>query len=489
MTTRMHKAALLFAVPLILAACSLEPDYTRPASPVSTNWPEGPAYTQPAASAKAGEPLLSDLGWREFFKAEPLQKLIATALANNRDLRVAALNIESARAQYRVQRADLFPTISAEGTGTRQRSPASVSTFGQSVTYSQYSVDAGISSFELDFFGRVRSLKNEALETYLATEEARTASQVSLIAEVANAYLTLQADRRLLSLTNETLKSQESSLGLTTESFKRGISSQLDLSQAQTTVETARVNRAIYIRQVAQDRNALELLVGAPIDEKSLRTVDTAEADALLADLPAGLPSDLLTRRPDIREAEHQLRAANADIGAARAAFFPKITLTASGGTQSTSLSSLFDPGSGAWSFAPSISLPIFDAGRNQANLDVSKAQRDIDIAQYEKAIQTAFREVSDALAGRGTYTDQVNAQRALVKATGDSYRLAQLRYDKGIDSYLNVLDSQRSLYNAQQTLISIELERMSNLVTLYKVLGGGGVERMKTADMENTTK
>jgi multidrug efflux system outer membrane protein len=489
MKTDTQKIAFLFAVSLALTGCSLEPDYARPASPVSASWPAGPAYTQPSQTAKAGEPLLADLGWREFFKAEPLQRLIATALANNRDLRVAALNIESARAQYRVQRADLFPTISAEGAGTRQRSPASASPYSQSVTSSQYSVDAGISSFELDFFGRVRSLKNEALESYLATEEARTAVQVSLIAEIANAYLTLQADRRLLSLTEDTLKSQESSLGLTAESFKRGISSQLDLSQAQTTVETARVNRTLYIRQVAQDRNALELLVGSPIDEKMLGTVDTAEADALLADLPAGLPSDLLARRPDIREAEHQLRAANADIGAARAAFFPKIALTASGGTESTALSGLFDAGSGAWSFAPFISLPIFDAGRNQANLDISKAQRDIYIAQYEKSIQTAFREVSDALAGRGTYTDQVNAQRALVKATSDSFRLARLRYDKGIDSYLNVLDSQRSLYNARQTLISIELERMSNLVTLYKVLGGGTVERTKTADAEGPAK
>lgn len=488
MTLNMHKAALLFSTALIVTGCSLEPDYERPATPVASAWPEGPAYAQ-QVPAKSGEPLLGDIGWRDFFKSEPLRKLIATSLANNRDLRVAALNIETARAQYRVQRADLFPAVSAGGSGTRQRTPASVSSYGQATTTSQYSIDAGVSSFELDFFGRVRSLKNEALESYLATEEARVTSQVSLVAEVANAYLTLQADRRLLALAEETLKSQQGSLNLTTESFKRGISSQLDLAQAQTSVETARADRVAYIRQVAQDRNALELLVGTPIDEKTLGTVDTAETDALLADLPAGLPSDLLTRRPDILEAEHELKSANADIGAARAAFFPKITLTASGGTESSSLSGLFDAGSGAWSFAPSISLPIFDAGKNQANLDESKAQRDIYVAQYEKAIQTAFREVSDALAGRGTYTDQVNAQRALVKATADSYRLAQLRYSKGIDSYLDVLDSQRSLYSAQQNLISLELDRMSNLVTLYKVLGGGAEERMKTADMERATR
>jgi len=487
--TRASRTIPLLAAVLILTGCSLEPDYVRPAAPVSADWPKGPAYGQPTAPTGAGEPLLADIGWREFFKAAPLQKLIATALANNRDLRIAALNIETARAQYRVQRADLLPTISAEASGTRQRTPASVSTYGQSGTSSQYSVDAGISSYELDFFGRVRSLKDEALETYLATEEARTVSQISLIAEVANAYLTLESDRRLLTLTEDTLKSQESSLSLTTESFKRGISSQLDLSQAQTTVETARVNRALYIRQVAQDRNALELLVGVPIGDAMLGEIDISKTDALLADLPAGLPSALLTRRPDIREAEHQLRAANADIGAARAAFFPKITLTASGGTESTALSGLFDAGTSAWSFTPLISLPIFDAGRNQANLDISKAQRAIEVAQYEKTIQTAFREVSDALAGRGTYTDQVNAQRALVQADADSYRLAQLRYGKGIDSYLNVLDSQRSLYNAQQTLISIELERMSNLVTLYKVLGGGGIETTKTTQMENEAR
>lgn len=484
--TTMHRLAPLLAISLSLAACSLEPDYRQPASPVSTAWPEGPAYR--TADAKTGAPLLADIGWREFFKAEPLRKLIATALANNRDLRIAALNIEKARAQYGVTRADLFPTINAQGSGTRQRTPASVSSFGAATTYSQYGVTAGVTSFELDFFGRVRSLKNEALENYLATEEARAASQISLIAEVANAYLTLQADRRLLALTEDTLKSQQSSLSLVEASFKRGVSSQLDLSQAQTTVETARVNRALYIRQVAQDRNALELLVGAPIDEKTLGTVDTAETDAVLADLPAGLPSDLLARRPDIREAEHQLRAANADIGAARAAFFPSITLTGSGGTESNKLSGLFDPGSGAWSFMPTITLPIFDAGRNQANLDVSKAQRDISVAQYEKTIQTAFREAADALAGLGTYTDQVEAQRALVRATGDSYKLAQLRYGKGIDSYLNVLDSQRALYNAQQVLISIELERVNNLVTLYKVLGGGVEEQTKTAQAASGT-
>ncbi|HUD52485.1 AdeC/AdeK/OprM family multidrug efflux complex outer membrane factor [Parvibaculum sp.] len=476
-TKNLTHPALAFSAILLLAGCSLEPDYARPASPVPASWPEGDAYTK-AASTKPGELQAASLGWRDFFKAEPLQRLIETALANNRDLRVATLNIEQARAQYRIQRADLFPSISADASGTRQRIPASLSSYGQSTTSSQYSVEAGVTSFEIDLFGRVRSLSKEALESYFATEEAQRSSQVSLVAEVANAYLTLQADKRLLLLTDQTLKAQEESLGLVRESFKRGISSQLDLSQAQTSVETARVNRALYTRQVAQDKNALDLLVGTPVDAGALGQADLTEADALLAELPEGLPSDLLERRPDIREAEHQLRAANADIGAARAAFFPKITLTGSGGTSSTSLAGLFDAGSGAWSFVPSISLPIFDAGKNQANLDVSKAQRDIYVAQYEKAIQTAFREVSDALAGRGTYTDQVEAQRALVKATNDSYDLAQLRYRRGIDSYLTVLDSQRSLYSSQQTLISIELERLSNLVTLYKVLGGGTVER-----------
>ena len=464
---------------LLLAGCSLEPDYARPEAPVPAAWPSGPAYDGAAATRKPDGRLMADLGWREFFRSEPLQRVIETALRNNRDLRVAALNIEQARAQYRIERAALVPNLAADASGTRARTPASLSATGQAMTASQYSVQGGIAAYEVDLFGRVRSLRNKALEEYFATAEARDAVEISLIAEVANAWLTLQADRQLLALTEETLATQEESFRLIGRSYERGVASGLDLAQAQTSVETARVNRALYLRQVAQDRNALTLLVGAPLDDAELPAGAMVGVESLVADLPAGLPSDLLQRRPDIREAEHRLKAASANIGAARAAFFPNITLTATGGTASSALSDLFAAGTGAWLFSPAISLPIFDAGRNQANLDAAKAQRDIGVAQYEKTIQSAFREVADALAGRGTFEDQVKAQAALVAAAGESHRLAKLRYDKGIDSYLNVLDAQRSLYGAQQALIGIELGRLNNLVTLYKVLGGG-LDRME---------
>ncbi|MEP5366459.1 efflux transporter outer membrane subunit, partial [Parvibaculum sp.] len=355
----------------------------------------------------------------------------------------------------------------------RERIPGDLSATGQASTGTRFDVQANVAAYELDLFGRVRSLNEQALQEYFATEEARQAAQIALIAEVANAYLTLKADQRLLALTEETMQTQEKSLELVQMTFDRGISSKLDLAQSQTAVETARVNRYAFIRQVAQDRNALTLLVGAPIDEAALDKAD--DIDRFVADLPAGLPSDLLRNRPDIQQAEHVLQGANANIGAARAAFFPRITLTASGGTASGSLSGLFEPGSGAWSFVPQVSLPIFEGGRNIANLEVAEIQKDINIARYEGTIQTAFREVADALAGRGTYDAQVAAQQALVDATDESYALAERRYRSGIDSFLTLLDAQRSLYAAEQELIRTQLARVSNTVNLYKVLGGGG--------------
>jgi len=468
----------LFAA-LALSGCSLAPNYTRPASPVPSSWPTGPAYTTSNTDNRTGSQV-SDLGWHDFFRGEPLRTLIAMALKNNRDLRVAALNIEKARAEYRIQRADLFPSVTGDGSMTRQRAPATLSSSGQSAISTQYSVDAGITSYEIDLFGRVRSLKDQALEKYFSTEEARNATQISLIAEVANAYLTWASDTELLKLTGETLAAQENTYKINKLSYEHGEATALDLAQAQTSVETAKVNLAIYTRQVAQDKNALTLLVGAPMDDALLTL--PKDPDQLLTETLVGIPSDLLQRRPDIREAEHNLKAANANIGAARAAFFPSFTLTATGGTSSTALSGLFDGGSGAWSFIPRISLPIFDAGSNQANLDSAKADRDIYIAQYEKTIQTAFREVADALAGRGTYNRQIEAQEALVEATRKSYDLSRMRYDQGVDSYLSVLDAQRSLYSAQQNLISVRTERLSNLVTLYKVLGGGVRAHVPTA-------
>lgn len=463
----------------ILAGCgTLAPDYTRPAAPVPESWPTGAAY-KPAATAASGT--VADIAWQRFFADANLQKLIGLSLANNRDLRVAALDVLRAQAQYRVSRSDLFPTVNAGGDFTRQRLPGDLSGTGRSATTSQFQADVGVSAFELDFFGRVQSLNEQALEEYLATEEARRSAQISLVSEVATAYLTLAADRELLALAKDTVQSQTDSFNLTRRSFELGNASDLDVNQARISVETARADVARYTAQVAQDENALALVVGGPIPAELLAP-RKLEAIALLGDLPAGVSSSVLVDRPDILQAEHQLRAANANIGAARAAFFPSITLTANAGTASSALSNLFAGGSGAWLFMPQINLPIFDGGRNQANLDVAKLDTDINVAQYDKAIQTAFREVADALAVRGTIDERIAAQQALTDAAGNSYRLSDARFRQGADSYLNVLDSQRSFYEAQQGLISASLARMTNLVTLYKVLGGGLVDATAAA-------
>lgn len=348
---------------------------------------------------------------------------------------------------------------------------------GAPTTSHTYSATLGFSSYELDLFGRVRSLNEQALETYLSTEEARRSTHISLIAEVATAYLTLAADQDMLRLAHDTLDSQCASYKLTQRRFDRGLETALALRQAQTTVESARVDVETYLSQVAQDRNLLTLLVGGEVPDDLLPSAlpQTSAADAnLLARIPAGVSSDLLQRRPDILEAERTLRAANANIGAARAAFFPSISLTATAGSSSASLSNLFKSGSGTWTFIPQISIPIFDGGANRANLDVAKISRDINVAQYEKSIQTAFREVSDALIERETLVRRLQAQEALTDATAQSYRLATVRYDRGVASYLDVLDSQRSLYSAQKTLITTRLSRFTNQITFYKVMGGG---------------
>lgn len=460
---------------LVLAGCTLAPDYERPAQPVPESWPPGTA-ARAAAEADAGKGRLAELGWMEFFTDPTLRELISQALDNNRDLKVAAANVQIARAAYRVSFANLLPEIDGTISETATHTPgqANRSSLGRSATTRAYSANLGVTSFELDLFGRLQSLEDQALESYLATEEAQVATRISLVAEVANVYLTLLGDRKLLALTEETLDTRAQSLELIQRSFERGIGSQLDVAQARTAVETARVNRARYLRQVDQDRNALVLLVGAPVDEDKLARAGDLDAVRFVEDLPVGLPSQVLLNRPDIVEAEHSLKAANANIGAARAAFFPRISLTSAFGSSSLTLDTLFAAGSGAWTFVPQATLPIFDAGRNIANLDSAKASRDAAVAKYEKAIQGAFREVSDALAGKATLGDQATAQGALVAATGDSYRLSKARYDRGIDSYLTVLDSQRSLYSAQQDLVTVQVARLSNMVTLYKVLGGG---------------
>lgn len=474
---------LFRATPLALAAlisgCSLMPAYQQPAATVpgkfagDTSDASGPASTA-----------VADLGWRDVFTDPPLQRLIELSLSNNRDLRVAVLNIEKARAQYRVQDAALLPTVNASAGGMSARTPADLSSTGQALTARQYSASLGLSSYEIDLFGRVRSLSEQALQQFFSTSEARRGTQISLVAEVATSYLTLAADQDRLKLARDTLRSQSDSYSLQQRSFELGVASALTLSQARTSVEAARVDVERYTAQVALDRNALALLVGAEVPDELLPRglPDGATAAAnLLATIPPGLPSDLLQRRPDILQAERNLKAANAYIGAARAAFYPRISLTASAGTASSELSGLFTGGSGSWSFAPQITLPIFDGGANRANLQIATVSRDISVAQYEKAIQMAFREVSDALMQRGTLGRQLDAQQSLVNAAAQTYELSEARFRRGVDSYLGVLDAQRSLYSAQQNLIGTRLSRYTNLVTFYKTLGGGWIETTGT--------
>lgn len=457
---------------LLLAGCStMAPKYSQPAAPVPGAWPSGPAYT--AEAAKPGQTPLAEIPWQEFFVEQQLRKLIELALKNNRDLRVAALNIDRFRALYQIRRADLVPHVDAFGDVTAQRVPEDFSTTGQARTVDQYAVGLAVSAYELDLFGRVRSLKDAALEQYLATEQAQRSVQISLVSQVAIGYLTLAADRERLQLAKETLANQQSSYYLTKSRLAAGVSSALDLNQAQTSVDAARVDIARYTTLVAQDENALALLVGSQVPADLLPRA-LSESLTPLMDLSPGLSSDVLLNRPDILQAEAGLKGANANIGAARAAFFPRITLTSDVGFGSSELSGLFTGGSFAWSFAPRITLPIFNAGANRANLKVAEVDRDIFVARYEKAIQTAFREVSDALAQRGTIDEQVAAQQSLTEATAESHKLSQARYDKGVDSYLQVLDAQRALYGAQQNLISARLAKLSNQVTLYRVLGGG---------------
>ena len=461
----------LIVLAVSLAGCTMAPKYTRPEAPVPAAWPEGPAYKENAANPRAKA--VAEIPWQEFFVDENLRKLVALALENNRDLRVAAINIEKSRAQYQIRRSDLMPKIDADASATYQRLAEDFSGLGIPLTIHQYNVGLGMSSYELDMFGRVRSLKDQALEQYFATGQGRRSVQISLVAEVAANYLALAADRERLKLAKDTLLSQQSSYQLVRSRYEVGISSALDLHQAQTSVDAARVDIARYTTFTAQDVNSLNLVVGSKVPAELLPSA-LSETLSALKDLPPGLPSDVLLSRPDILQAEHLLKGANANIGAARAAFFPRITLVSSVGFGSDQLSGLFESGSFVYTVAPRISLPIFQGGANRANLKVAEVDRDIAVAQYEKAIQTAFREVADALAQRGTIDDQLKAQQSLTDATAQSYGLSRARYEKGVDSYLNVLDSQRSLYAAQQNLIGVRLTRLTNLVTLYKVLGGG---------------
>ena len=460
---------LLAATAVLLAGCTLSPNYTRPEAPVPASWPSGPAYDN--APVPPGAPSAGEVQWREYFTDERLRKVIETALKNNRDLRVAALNVERARAVYGIARADLLPTVNATGRGSRQRVPAELSRSGRAETSEEYNVNLGISSWEIDFFGRIRSLKDKALEEYLATGQARHGAQILLVSGVATAYLALAADRETLMLARSTLETQRASYDLIRRRVDAGLSPELDLRQAQTRTDAARVDVALYTRLVAQDENALDLLVGSKVPAGLLPDNLTLVSPA--REISPGMSSEALLLRPDIRQAESLLKASNANIGAARAALFPRISLTTAVGTASRELSGLFGSGSGSWNFSPQVVVPIFDA-RSWSALKAVKVEREIAVARYEKAIQAAFREVADALAVRGTVEEQLSAQLSLVEAVSETYRLSNARYTKGIDSYLGVLDAQRSLYAAQQGLIAVRLTKASNQVGLYAVMGGG---------------
>jgi multidrug efflux system outer membrane protein len=464
----MTKRLLTLTAALALAGCSFIPTYERPAAPVA------PAFAEPTASGVVPASQLKgaaadSLAWEQFFRDERLKRLIAIALQNNRDLRVAMLNVDQLRAQYQIRRADILPTVGLAATGQRQPGP------NDSIS-STYLVGLAVTSWELDLWGRVRSLSDAALAQYYGSEEARKAAQISLIAAVATTYITLLADEEQLKVTQQTLASREESYKLSKLKFDNGAVSALDFNLAESLLEGARVALAQQTRLYAQDQNALVLLLGQDLPADLPPGLSIAE-QALQSDLPPGLPSEVLARRPDVRFAEQQLIAANANIGAARANFFPRIALTASAGSVSTELSGLFKSGSFGWSFAPQAVLPIFDSGRNSANLDAAKVSREIAVAQYEKSIQTAFREVSDALAGRATLTEQARAQTAQAAAEARRFELADLRYRSGASSYLDALDAQRALFAAQQLAVLAQAAQVQNQVTLYKVLGGGWTE------------
>nr|WP_282435867.1 MULTISPECIES: efflux transporter outer membrane subunit [unclassified Novosphingobium] len=461
---------------LLLSGCNMAPRYARPAPAVPPALPQGQGVYPAADTAQAQD--LARIGWREFFRDDRLRQVIELGLVHNQDLALAAANVLQARAQYRVQRADLFPAITASGSGTYTNTASFAASAGGSSTsgvadIQYFTGNVGLSSYEIDLFGRLRNLSKAAQEQYLASEEGRRATRVTLIGEIASAWLTLAADRDQLATSQKTLKAYEQSLELTKAQFRIGVTSALEMQQADTSYQSARNDIAVLQTQVAQDLNALQLLTGAPVPE-TLQPQSLDAAPATIDALPGNLPSDVLLRRPDVLQAEHQLIAQNANIGAARAAFFPTISLTATIGTISSTLSNLFSAGTGTYTVSPSASVPLFNFGQNKANLDYAKASRDAAVATYQKTIQTAFREVADALAQRGTIDEQVAAQTARVQAASQAAMLSDARYRAGVESFLTALDSQRTAYSAQQQLVTTRLNRANNLVTLYRTLGGG---------------
>ena len=458
----MTKHLLAVTLGLLLGGCSLAPDYQRPATPAGATW-------------QASTDVTTTRGWKGTFSDPQLQQLITLALSNNRDLRIAALNVQSYEARYRIQRAAQLPTVGVDGSGSRQQTAGDINGSGREQIGSQYAANVGITAYELDFFGRIQSLKDQALENYLAQQESQRSTHIALVASVANAYLTLLADQDLLTLSQQTLQTEQESYELTQKKFNLGAASDMELAQGKTTLESARVSQAQYQRQVAQDKNALMLLIGGnlPADLQQTRALD----NVALTPVPVGAPSSLLQQRPDVLAAEHSLKAANANIGAARAAFFPTITLTATAGSASNELSSLFDSGNGTWLFMPKLNLPIFDGGKRTADLDVAEIEAKKAVASYEQSIQSAFREVADGLVAQQSYQQQLAAQQALVEANQRYFDLAEKRYQQGVDSYLTRLDAQRSLFSAQQSLIATRLALLGNEVNLYKAIGGGWQE------------
>jgi multidrug efflux system outer membrane protein len=451
----------------LLGGCSFIPKHERPVAPVSTTWPKNVTNTNTTTAASG-----ADLDWREFFDDPRLRQLIGLALENNRDLRVAALRVAELRAQYRIQRSNLFPGVSGQAGLVRQKLSGAASTFANGAILNTYSVEIS-SSYEVDLFGRIRSLKTAALEKYLATEEARKSVQIALVSEVATEYLTQLRLREAKAVANQTLETVKTSYELIRKSFEAGAASELELRTAEGQVQQVRVNSAGFLKMLAESENALVMLIGQPLPD-DLPAGRPFQEQRLLENLPVGVPSELLQRRPDILAAEHTLAAANANIGAARAAFFPRILLTGSAGTASASLSDLFTAPSLTWSFAPQIIVPIFDVGGTRSKRDVTLINKSIEIANYEKAIQNAFREVANALAARTIIDEQLKAQEGLLQASQKRFDLTEARYKQGVDNYVDVLLAQQDLYAARQNLLQFQVARLLNAIALYRSLGGG---------------
>ncbi len=461
-----HTLITGFMALMMMGGCTLMPEYTRPANPIPETLPGADRASDATTAAVA------ELDWDKFILDPGLQQVVQMALEHNRDLRIATLNIEKAGALYRIQRAELYPHLAATGTGEKERVPENLSATGIAYTSELYTAGVGIASWELDLFGRIRSLKAQARQQYLSTEDARSGVQISLIAGVAGSYLALAADRESLALAEKSLKAQREQYELIRKSYALGVASKLDMLQARSQVDAARINVSTYRTLVASDRNALNLVVGTTVPEDLLP--ENLTAIQPFAEIQPGAASEVLLNRPDIRLAERQLMAANANIGAARAAFFPRISLTAFAGSVSADLDDLLGSDSKSWSFAPQVALPIFDMGTRRANLNAAHVDHDIMVARYEQAIQQAFRETSDTLTAGTHLAEQVAAQQSLTETLEQTWQLSNARYKQGIDSYLPVLIAQRTHFQAQTGLVQLKLARMANQVELYKVLGGG---------------